>query len=450
MEVTEKRLLLIAVVAMFSAAYWYGAVRQLLYVNTDMQETDQLSYIDYAEKLSRSHFTRVPEYNRVPLYPLIQSFFLQTDMTESRYFEVGKFNNVALSLGLLLAFGVIAAQAIGGFSSAVLTLLTAFEVFIFKAGWFQAELLFYFLSFVLFLLMWRTLQRPSWSRAVGVGVTAALAHLTKASILPGLVLFLGVLAEEAIAELVAARRSTASTELRRRSSGFHKLLMAGGIVVVFVGVQSPYLLATKRDTGRFFYNVNSTFYLWYDSWPEAVEGTRAHGDHTGWPDLPPEQIPTPQKYLREHSLGQILTRIGKGADNVLDRVRDSYGYHRFVALYGVLVALATVARRQQVVRGARENLSLWLFVVLYFGGYALLYSWYAAIASGNRLILGQFMPLMFCLFVALERLLGDTHLAVKGRSVSAASAAHFFVLILLLPDIYFVVTRRVVTIIGGY
>jgi len=148
-EVTEKRLLLIAVVAMFSAAYWYGAVRQLLYVNTDMQETDQLSYIDYAEKLSRSHFTRVPEYNRVPLYPLIQSFFLQTDMTESRYFEVGKFNNVALSLGLLLAFGVIAAQAIGGFSSAVLTLLTAFEVFIFKAGWFQAELLFYFLSFVL-------------------------------------------------------------------------------------------------------------------------------------------------------------------------------------------------------------------------------------------------------------------------------------------------------------
>ncbi|OGO68666.1 MAG: hypothetical protein A2Z37_03180 [Chloroflexi bacterium RBG_19FT_COMBO_62_14] len=135
---------------------------------------------------------------------------------------------------------------------------------------------------------------------------------------------------------------------------------------------------------------------------------------------------------------------------MLDRVRDSYGYHRFVALYGVLVALAAVARRQQVVRGARENLSLWLFVVLYFGGYALLYSWYAAIASGNRLILGQFMPLMFCLFVALERLLGDTHLAVKGRSVSAASAAHFFVLILLLPDIYFVVTRRVVTIIGGY
>ena len=70
-----------------------------------------------------------------------------------------------------------------------LTLIAGFTVFIFRAGWFQAELLFYFLNFCLFLLFWRLLQRPSLPMALLAGVAAALAYLTKASIVPGLALF---------------------------------------------------------------------------------------------------------------------------------------------------------------------------------------------------------------------------------------------------------------------
>ena len=35
----------------------------------------------------------------------------------------------------------------------------------------------------------------------------------------------------------------------------------------------PYLSTSKRVFGQYFYNVNSTFYMWYDDWPHASVGT---------------------------------------------------------------------------------------------------------------------------------------------------------------------------------
>lgn len=67
------------------------------------------------------------------------------------------------------------------------------------------------------------------------------------------------------------------------------------MVVCFLGVMAPYLINSKRVFGRYFYNVNTTFYIWYDNWPLASVGTYSYGDHDGWPTLPRSQLPGPRQ-----------------------------------------------------------------------------------------------------------------------------------------------------------
>ncbi len=66
-------------------------------------------------------------------------------------------------------------------------------VFAYKAPYFQCETLFYGLTLGLFVLVLRLLQRPHLLTTVLVGSVGALAHLTKASILPTIVLATGLL-----------------------------------------------------------------------------------------------------------------------------------------------------------------------------------------------------------------------------------------------------------------
>ena len=89
-------------------------------------------------------------------------------------------------------------------------------------------------------------------------------------------------------------------------------------ILVFLLLLSPYLIESKAKYGAYFYNVNTTFYIWYDSWDEAKAGTLAAGDHLGWPDLPDEEIPSLQKYLDEHSAVEILHRFRDGVAHHLE------------------------------------------------------------------------------------------------------------------------------------
>ena len=41
-----------------------------------------------------------------------------------------------------------------------------------------------------------------------------------------------------------------------------------------------------------FYNVNSEFYIWADSWEEIVDGVRANNDRIGWPTMDESELPS--------------------------------------------------------------------------------------------------------------------------------------------------------------
>ena len=134
-------------------------------------------------------------------------------------------------------------------------------------------------------------------------------------------------------------------------------------------------------------------------------------------------------------------------------------------------------------------------MILYFGGYFLFYAWYAPISDGNRLILAQFIPLMFIISYALQTLsrspevesaerpivqrasrtvaysalfrgraianigtlcrrsghkVASAGLAVRGGAVDILLVFNLAVLLLVVVDIYFVLAERVGTMYGGY
>lgn len=306
---------LVGLFLVFTSLYWYGAVQQLTLVNTDMTATDQSAYMEYARDMAESNYRVVGGRNRMPVYPFVQSLFYRPGMSDDAFFAVGKYVNLVLSLLLLVGLAVIFARYLPWLETLTLLLITAFTLFIFKAGFFQTELLFYFINFCLFLLMLRLLQRNSWQLAILTGVVAGIAHLTKASILPGVALFLG---------FAGLKWGWAALQNRRSVgiAGLPKVLPSHLLPVALVGVcflitVYPYISTSKRVFGHYFYNVNSTFYMWYDSWEEAKQGTRAHGDRVGWPDMPPEAIPSLSKYLREHTNEQIVNRFVDGGRTVL-------------------------------------------------------------------------------------------------------------------------------------
>jgi len=208
-----RRLALIGLVLLLGALYLFGAVRQLEYVNTDMGDHDQSAYMKFVKQVAESGFTYTGDRNRMPIYPALQALFYRPGASDEALFRQGKYVNLILSLLLLTGLALIFRHFFTPLHTLNLTLITGFTVFIFRAGWFQAELLFYFLNFCLFLLFWRLLQRPSPWLALLAGLTAALTHLTKASVLPGLVIFAACAAVQA-AWLFLRRRSPAAPRRR--------------------------------------------------------------------------------------------------------------------------------------------------------------------------------------------------------------------------------------------
>jgi hypothetical protein len=440
-------LLVGAVLLILSLTYWYGAEAQLLVYNVNRYSTDQSAYMQYARDLRESGYRYPGDFNRMPLYPWLQSLLLQRELTDPEFFLYGKYLNLLLSMIALFGVAAIFFVAFRPLHALNLTAIVAFYVLVYKAGWFQSEVVFYFLSFLLFLLMLRLLHKPSWAGSVAAGVVAALAHLTKASILPGFVLFIAVAVIRGGVQWFRSRRRPAPRQPPERIR--QSILAAPLAGLIFLAAIFPYLRTSRLITGRYFYNVNSTFYIWYDSWEEAMAGTRAHGDRVGWPDMPPEEIPSMTKYFREHTAEQIVSRLANGGAKVMKRVADSYGYLDYVQVYAAGVLLACILRWRQARQLIRDNALPLVFAIAYVSMYVLLYFWYAPIAYGDRLILALFLPLMYALSLALHGVLQGATLRVSGRSIHWLDLANILVLPWLITGVYRAITHGVHVMTGG-
>lgn len=455
MPKAAKSLLIIGCAAILVWLYCSGAVRHSKERNTDMKATDQRAFMRYAISIHGLIHDNEQSYvdgARGPLYPLLQSLVYRPDLTREEHFVRGKYFNIGLSLAILVGVHFILREYLPGLYAATLTVVTAFTVFIFKAAYFHPALLFYFLSFSAYILMCRNLLVPNWKSSILTGLTIGLAYLTKAAMLPALGLFI-VFSLARIGDSIYARwtnRSRVASPGEGDKRPMFRLLCVTLVVLSFLGTIYRFIVDNKEVFGRYFYNVSTTFYVWYDSWEEAKRGTRAYGDRDGWPGMPPEEIPSVGKYLREHTPQQIIDRILNGLKRVHVVCRKSYGYYKYVLIY-LLSFLILVGLNSRYNAGwATQHLFTLLFSLSYFAVYLLGYAWYSPISSGNRHVLAQFLPFMFSVSYGISKQ-PSIHISVPSTNLRfmLSNLMHLSVLFLLGFDTYFILTERIVTMYGG-
>jgi hypothetical protein len=373
--------------------YFGGASYHSRHVNTAIDEGDQIEYIHFSKKAQLSNYTYMGGRNRMPIYPFLQSIINDTSLATEEYFLRGKLINICLSMILLAAIFMLIKICVGVRPAICLTLTYGFWVFIFKAGYFQPECLFYALNAFCFIGMLRLINKPSLGMAIAIGLLLGIAHLTKASILPAMGLFTVFFLGNAL-----------STYKWHKSFLFKGVLPVLAVWICFLIVILPYIKQNKQIYGHYFYNVSTNFAMWSDSLAEYQAGPRAHGDRHGWPDMPDSEIPSMAKYLREHSYIDITYRLLKYGKGVIKECLTSYGYQYFVLLYLFWICMAIKMRFKEFWKWARSYPWLLSFVGSYFATYFLLYAWYGPIELGNRLILSQFLPFCFVLFKGIHGL----------------------------------------------
>lgn len=407
--------LLLAGFLALGLAFANAAERHSLEINSELL-ADQSAYVKHTQKVSESGFRYTGNRNQMPLYLYLQALFFEPQNERPETFATGKSINITLSILLLAALFLILKKHLALFETALLVLITAFSAFIFKAAYFTSENLYYFLSFLGFVLLCRMLLKPNLRLALVTGLVLGLGHLTKASIIPGLLIFLVVFAAKLIAEKCVDWKE--------------KTIPTFGLLVVFMVTLLPYGLESKREYGGFFYNVNYIV-MWYDSWDEAV----AQADHSGgdpaWHQIPSVETPGPMKYLREHSAAQIRDRILYGLQRQIENIRYQFNFFNYPLFYLLVIGLVLTAHAQNGWHLVKQNFFLIGFVGLYLAGYFSSFVWYSAIASLWRFIYGLHLPLMFSLFVSINSVTGrqSTHLT---RLISITAAA------LLIIDIWYV------------
>jgi len=450
---------LIAAAIAASALFWFAAQRHSHEYNdaAKMEKHDQLAIMNFSRRVYNSLHTPGARFytgtrNKMPLYPFIQALAMTPNESNDVLFSKGKTLNILMTMAGLAATALIFFRAFPIHLAANLSLISAFSVFVYKAAYFQPDALSYFLSFGVFLLIWHLFVRGGYIAAIACGVMLALSHYCKGTAPPMLLLF-AVFYGGAHAILLWQERRQAKTpdQSAPRRSSWHGLAETALVIFVSLALLSPYLRESKQRFGSYFYNVNSTFYMWLDSWEDAKTFSAMYDDRHQAPNIPPDQLPSPRKYLRDHTIGQVLTRLRKGISAQFSISLHSYGY--MVYLLGFAAVILFIARREKppILPVLKQQPYLAAFLVAYFGGYYLLYSWYEYVGRGQRFILGLFLPAIFTLGYCYLKFVVPSKITVPfGRTrMPLAEAFNWLTTFYCTADIVYTVSYEIVARNGG-
>jgi hypothetical protein len=438
---------------LFLGVYVIGAYVQGFYVNTDMNKGDQEDYLSRAIQLKADLNKPMSDGNRMPVYPYLLSFLYTPGMSMQEYFQRGKIFNISLSVILLFVLYPIFRWCLHGPEAKLLLLIIAFTVFMPRAGYVQCELPFYFLTFCAFISYWGFLKKPRWWLAASAGVFAGLGYLTKASALPAVVWFvacffifhIAVPAMKNIMKGIDNKFKAPPKQVLRNT------IYLAAFVAIFLTTVRPYINVNHKMFGHYFYNVNSTFYIWYDSWDDVVKGTRAHGDRVGWPTMPAEDIPTATKYWQDHTLSQVLGRFAHGFIVVTTNALGGFGYAQYFCIYFIICILAVIKQPEAFVEYIKRdnNYVVVISLVFYFLMYFLLYVFGAAIFKGPRHPLAQYLPAMFAMFYFLSKF-GFSHYSQKIGCRFNLREIHIVVFCLLVLDLIFHMPYKLYQVYAGW
>lgn len=444
MRITEK-LFRLSLILFYTglAIFYFNVSSHYSTINREYQLSDQRGYMNFTRKVYDSSFSYTGSRNSMPVYPFVQALFYENDLNNAELFQRGKLVNILLSMSLLLIMFYIFHKLFPLPSAMSLGLVSAFSLYVYKAGYYQPELLFYFLAFISFLLMCRLLVIPNKILAIIAGVFLGIAHLTKASILPGLAIF-SLVYLLMIIRFAFLRNSESADNLS--ATGKPSLIVLLLVLISFLSTVFPYVNESKQIYGKYLYNVNTTFYIWYDSWAEAKLGTRAYGDSEGWPNMPPEEIPSLRKYISSHSFSDIATRLYRGVMVQIINLAEIYGPIPYAVLFALLLVILMTFNWKTSIYLLKKYPFVVSFTLAFFVSYILAFGWYRPISAGGqgrRFTYGLFVPLLFSFSYAANRIAerSSEGLFAKIKIVNLTFIRNFNlgIIILLLVDLlYFV------------
>jgi len=188
--------------------------------------------------------------------------------------------------------------------------------------------------------------------------------------------------------------------------------------------------------------------MWYDSREQIKSGTRAHGDRIGWPQMPPEQIPGMKKYFQEHSLDQVFNRVWTGGITSIKASKHAYGYFWFIFFYALYFILILYMNRKKTWLLLKEHIFLFLFLVCYFGVFFGLNAWWNYLGPSVRHILTLFLPFLFVVNLIIRQL-PEKKLYIAGRTLRVDVVFNVFISVVLLYNVYIIMTTRLYAMTGG-
>lgn len=444
-----KTILISAAVVAGLSIYLYIASIQNE-VNRDPGKSDQHAYINIAKEAYASRFAYTGDRNRTPLFPWITALIFSPDMSDEEFFERGKRLNVVISLMGLSMLGLAFFYRFAKLYAIYSMMVIAFLFFSIKAPFFQAEILFFVIFSLAFILSIESILHPKWYKSAGLGLLFALAHFTKASVLPGLAIFTTCFAVPILGGGYLRHRLNCQ---RLLWIVFHALAP----LFLFVVALSPYFNESKERYGHYLYNVTTTFYLWYDTWAVAKAGTMAAGDHEGWPDLPNEEIPSLSKYLAEHSPVEIFQRIQFGAERTLYRActytnsHSRLGYCGHVGA-GLLILFGCLAFRTSRPRSeiTLTHVHISLYLTFFFLVYLIFSFWAWTITTGPRVALMLLIPLYWTIGLLLESTgIKSLNIVIIRRRIQLWHVVYLVLIAIMLFQVYELVAFRAATLYGG-
>lgn len=398
--------------------FYYQAASKHSELNNAKLRADQSSYVHQTKRVYESGFTYTGNRIQMPIYLFLQAVFYDPDASALEAFRTGKTVNIYLSLFLLSILFLIFWFFLPLHKAMNLVLIVGFSSFIFKSAYFTTEILFYFISFIGFLLLCILFYKPNIWLGLATGAVLGIGHLTKASIFPGLIFFVVVYIIKTIFLWFSEQQ---------KSKIYSNSLCLLFLVTAFFGTIFPYIHESKKEYGKWLYNAGYVV-MWCESWEKALE---IREKYNGWHNIPPHKAPGPLNYIQEHTFSHIVQRVKYGLGRQLENIRYQFNFFNYPVFFSIYLVYMFLVSIKKNIRLIKSNIFIIGFVFLYYLGYFMSFVWYSPIASLWRFIYGLHLPFMFVTFMSV-------HVINKESQLGKFKSIDLLTTLMLSFDIYYV------------
>ncbi len=368
--------------------YFFGALFLSLTISP-FPQYDELAYIEHVKQISNSNnFWYLGDRNRMPLFNYLLFIFFSESFSENLIYRSFQFKNI-IYVGILSYLYFRKLSTI--FTSKVVMLFcTIFTVFFPVFAYIHdvvVEPLFYITFGLFYIYGVEFFKNPSKKNGLIFGGISSILYLLKAS---GLSIFF---ASIVFFILFYAYKKILTVKK------IQNLLIA---IITFFIICSPYLIENYKNYNKhIFYNVNTTFYIWYDSWDEVELGTKNYNDRIGWPNMEKTELPSLTKYLSEHTGVEIANRFISGFKNITIYYFSLNEFTGAMNFSFFLLASVLAKNKKKIDEMDFFNLYylFFLFLLIFIGA-----AWYHVIAPIPRFTILIFTPIYLNIFLIIEKI----------------------------------------------